>query len=224
MNHGDKLQTEAKNSSVQKTSIFMPRQNKLDWKLNPESNRILIIAFDIETAFGNELSEIYQIGAFSSESDKILVNILPIGNIHWGVTKFAGTNVTTLVDKNGRKMLWHNKEKREIEAIDPNAGFKMFVDWLESQKLKNNAEKLVLIAHGNLDAPCMLNNLGHYGLLERFMSIVDAFGDSMPILNNKLAAVFERLYPGQSFDAHNALADAEALYKIMLKKRPNKDK
>ena len=38
-------------------------------------------------------------------------------------------------------------------------------------------------------------------------------------VNNKVTAAFERLYPGETFEAHNALGDAEALYKILLRRK-----
>ena len=71
----------------------MPQQSKIDLEILDPS-KVLMVCFDIETAEGSELSEIYQIGAISSLQDKILVNMLPQGKIHWGVTKYAGTNVT----------------------------------------------------------------------------------------------------------------------------------
>ena len=76
----------------EKEIVYMPQQNKIDLDLDP--SKVLMVCFDIETAEGSELSEIYQIGAISSLQDKILVNMLPQGKIHWGVTKYAGTNVT----------------------------------------------------------------------------------------------------------------------------------
>ena len=76
----------------EKEIIYMPQQSKIDLDLDP--SKVLMVCFDIETAEGSELSEIYQIGAISSLQDKILVNMLPQGKIHWGVTKYAGTNVT----------------------------------------------------------------------------------------------------------------------------------
>merc|ERR1712038_1041366 len=41
----------------------------------------------------------------------------------------------------------------------------------------------------------------------------------MPFVNNKLAAAYERLFPEEPFEAHNALADAQALHQILWKKQ-----
>ena len=56
-------------------------------------------------------------------------------------------------------------------------------------------------------------------IVDDFMECVDGFGDSLPLIQNKVAAAFERLHPGETFDAHDALADGEALFKILLKKQ-----
>jgi hypothetical protein len=206
-----------KQKQEEKTPMFLPKQGQVDW--SNESN-VLVVCYDIENAYGSELSEIYQIGVMSGLDDKCLINILPDGGIHWGVTKHAGTNVTVDEDRTtGQRRLWHVKHKSEIESVQPLEGLSKFVSWLEERKAKY--DKLVLLAHGNMDAPCMLNNIAHYGLLDRFLMAVDAFGDTMPYISNRLAAAFERLYPGQRFEAHNALADAEALFKVLLKKQPN---
>ena len=39
------------------------------------------------------------------------------------------------------------------------------------------------------------------------------------MIQNNVAAAFARLHPGETFDAHNAFADAEALFKILSKKQ-----
>ena len=111
-----------------------------------------------------------------------------------------------------------------MHTVLPYQGLKYFVDWLKEQKEKHQAKKVILLAHGDLDAPCLLNNLEQYNLAKPFMEIVSGFGDTLPIIQNKLAAAFERLYHGETFDAHNAFADAEALFKILLKKQESQSK
>ena len=63
------------------------------------------------------------------------------------------------------------------------------------------------------------NNLAHYDLLQALVEIVSGFGDTLPMIQNNVAAAFARLHPGETFDAHNAFADAEALFKILSKKQ-----
>lgn len=48
---------------------------------------------------------------------------------------------------------------------------------------------------------------------------MSGFGDTLPMIQNNVAAAFARLHPGETFDAHNAFADAEALFKILSKKQ-----
>ena len=65
-----------KEENEKKEIIYMPRTKKIELSgTNPED--VLIVCFDIETAEGSELSEIYQIGAISSPEEKILGNDTP---------------------------------------------------------------------------------------------------------------------------------------------------
>ena len=89
------------------------------------------------------------------------------------------------------------------------------MDWICDMRSKHCNHKVILAAHGNIDAPVLLNSLAHYGHLTKFTSVVDAFCDTVKFINNKITAAFERLYPDETFEAHNALGDAEALYKIL---------
>ncbi len=216
----DKSNAKGKDESNQKDVIYAPVSKPLTW---PADSKVLVISYDLENAYGSELSEIYQIGLLSSlddsvENNRLLVNILPQGVIHWGVTKYAGTHIKTEFDRTtNEKFLWHVKKKEKLSTIEPREGFKRIVDWIAAQKEASGCEKVVMMAHGNMDAPCFLNNLHYYGLLDQLQ--VDGFGDSVPYIRNRLAAAFERLYPGQRFEAHNALADADALLKILCKKQ-----
>eukprot|EP00493_Phyllostaurus_siculus_P025040 UN25384 len=150
----------AKDNEAEKEIIYMPQQNKIDLEILDPS-KVLMVCFDIETAEGSELSEIYQIGAISSLQDKILVNMLPQGKIHWGVTKYAGTNVTIEI-KDGQRHLWHTKQKQIIPSVSPKEGWKTFMSWLEQLKERHpKIEKIIWASHGSLDAPCLLNNLKH---------------------------------------------------------------
>ena len=98
------------------------------------------------------------------------------------------------------------------------------MSWLEQLKERHpKIEKIIWASHGSLDAPCLLNNLKHYGHLESFFKLTDGFCDTMPFLNNRLIVAFERLYPDEEFEAHNALGDAEALFKILYKRSHDPD-
>ena len=109
--------TKVGNNDSKKTTVYYPRQKKI--KLNQDANtKVLVVCFDVELAFGNEVSEIYQIGAIATNEDKILINILPEGNIHWGVVKYAGTYVSTEYDRvTRRKYLWNSKKREELTSV-----------------------------------------------------------------------------------------------------------
>ena len=203
---------------VEKTIVNYPPVKKLDWNLRECKPKVLVVCYDLELCLGNEASEIYQIGAIASKDDKILINILPEGTIHWGVVKFAGTNVSTEFDRqNGRKYLWHLKKREEIPSTSPKEGWQKFMEWICGLKSKYQCDKIIMAAHGNNDSSVLLNSLSHYGHLETFKENVNAFCDTHDFIRNRVIAAFERLHPGEKFEAHNALADAEALFKILLK-------
>jgi hypothetical protein len=235
----------------------------------------LIIAFDIENASGTWLGEIWQIGAVctnaaaaassssedvtgikqqpsasASASSSFLVNIMPVGTIHWGVTKHC-TNVRVNQDqRTGRRCLWHTIRKQELTpaCVDPATGLESFLNWIENarqehfaafakmniadgkklpvavdsviKQLQHPVSPVILMAHGNLDASNLLNNLAAYGLLSRFESLVVGFADSQRYLRNGLTAISDRLFPNETFHAHNALADAQILFHAVHVKRP----
>ena len=111
----EKKLEEVKSKAQKMTTIYYPRSNKIQWT---GDKRVLVVCFDVELAFGNEVSEIYQIGAIATNEDKILINILPEGNIHWGVVKYAGTFVSTEFDRTSRrKYLWNSKKQEELSPV-----------------------------------------------------------------------------------------------------------
>ena len=91
-----------KKEETKKVTIYMPRLSPVE--SNPEET--LLICYDTENTFGNDLGEIFQIGAILNGEDKFSVTILPQGNIHWGVVKYAGINVEVKYSA-GRKYLQH---------------------------------------------------------------------------------------------------------------------
>lgn len=208
--------TKRRHIKEEKKLYYCPSEVKFQ-----KRGQILVVCFDVETAFGNEISEIYQLGAVVNAEDKFIFTILPQGTIHWGVVKFAGTNVSTEFDeKTGEKFLWHCKQRKKLDHVStPIQGWQDFMTWFCSLKSKYECQQVILAAHGNLDAPVLLNNLDHYGHLSRFLDNIDGFCDTFGFIKNKISAVFDRFYPEDTFEAHNALGDAEALYKILLKKQ-----
>ena len=126
--------------------------------------KTLIVCYDTENAFGNEVGEIFQIGCVSSLEDKFSVTMLPRGNIHWGVIKYSGVNVEVKFTSERRKYLYHSKTKEEIPSVPPLDGFKAFVEWLKNQKKKHDSNNVILVAHGEKDAPTLMNNLHFYNL------------------------------------------------------------
>ena len=106
-----------------------------------------------------------------------------------------------------------------MPTMPPYEGLKSFVSWIKQQKTKHWSKDVILISHGSGDHPMLLNNLAGYNLLQDLSEVVSGFGNTLPILHKSLTKVFHRYFPGgEDFEAHNALADAEALFKILMKK------
>ena len=108
-----------------------------------------------------------------------------------------------------------------MPTMPPYEGLKSFVSWIKQQKTKHWSKDVILISHGSGDHPMLLNNLAGYNLLQDLSEVVSGFGNTLPILHKSLTKVFHRYFPGEDFEAHNALADAEALFKILMKKYKN---
>ena len=67
------------------------------------------------------------------------------------------------------------------------------------------------------------NNLAHYDLLQALVEIVSGFGDTLPMIQNNVAAAFARLHPGETFNnkhykhaSRPDLADSAWKYWAML--------
>ena len=105
-----------------------------------------------------------------------------------------------------------------MPTLPPYEGLKSFVCWIKQQKARHWSTDVILFSHGSGDHPMLLNNLAGYNLLQDLSEIVSGFGNTLPILHKSLTKVFQRYFPGEGFEAHNALADAEALFKILMKK------
>ena len=87
-----------------KVTVYLPKQRTV-----PPNDDTLLICYDTENSYGNDLGEIWQIGSISSadDEDKFSVTILPNGNIHWGVLKYSGVHVEVKHASGGRKLLQH---------------------------------------------------------------------------------------------------------------------
>ena len=93
---------------TKKVTVYLPKLGKV-----PPNDDTLLICYDTENSYGNDLGEIWQIGAvcnLADDEDKFSVTILPKGNIHWGVLKYSGVHVEIKHASGGRKLLQHRYE------------------------------------------------------------------------------------------------------------------
>lgn len=129
-------------------------------------------------------------------------------------------------------MLRHGKKLETVPLEDALSGF---IEFLETEKNSCDEETtLVLVAHNghSFDSPKLINWLKKVGLYQSPILTKVKFGDSMKLAkylklmdpygsksrSNKgygLNNVFQIMCPGEKFDAHTALGDSEALFKIM---------
>ena len=183
------------------------------------SDSHLLIYYDLELTDGSFASEIYQIGGKTGNSN-FSSFMLPKGSIDWGVTKYAG-GITITKDRDGQRQL--TKKCVTIDSVDTKEGLVRFIKWIKHSKKEGNFEKVILIAHGNLDMPALLNNLARDNLMGRFRCTVDYFADSLTYCQTKfknwgkynVPFLHKKVFNREKADVHDALEDATALHDIM---------
>lgn len=204
-------------SSIKKARIESTSQSE-------EGSDSLLICYDLELTDGSFASEIYQLGA-KCGSGSFSRNILPRGDIDWGVTKFA-TNITVKKDNFGNRQLYDTKLKEFVPSFNAKDSYAEFLKWIEDQKILGKHKNVILIAQGNMDMLALVNNVARAGLMEDLLKDVDMFGDSLKYFQNtcktwtkfNLSFVYGQLFPDRpAFKAHSAIEDAIALHDILEK-------
>ena len=186
---------------------------------SPSPTSYLLVYYDLELTYGSLASEIYQVGGSTSKSE-FSVFIIPKGAIHWGVTKRCG-GVRINIDKNGQRSL--AKNSKSLKAVNDSNGLQAFLEWIKKTKEAGRFDKTILIAHGDLDMPALLNNMARAKLLHQFEDSVDYFADSLLYLqthfpdwkNYSISFLCRKILKKENPNPHDALEDAKALHDIM---------
>jgi len=191
----------------------------------------LLICYDLELTDGSFASEIYQIGA-KCRLGSFSKNILPQGNIDWGVTKFA-TNITVQHDDSGSRSLFDIKSKEYVTSSSSKECFGDFLKWIEEQKNLGKYKDVVLVAQGSTDMNALINNMARDGLMKNLLDNVDMFGDSLKYFQTNfknwkkfsVPIVYANVFPDRKgFKAHSAHEDATALHDILEKLNEKNDR
>ena len=138
------------------------------------------------------------------------------------------TEITSLAvgEQSGKRVLVKTSsgQKTVLSSISCCEGLTKFTDWLDNVR-NDKAQKVVLLAHNaqGCDMRHLIRHIEKHNLFPRLSSLVLGFVDSL-----KYARVaYEGVYTGfslpelysnvfnNSFDAHDASADAEALRKLV---------
>jgi len=235
MNSASRSITPQKRCLTNSLSSSVVKKSRLDNDKVEESHATskakstLLVSFDLEQTDGSFASEIYQIGAKCKHST-FAKNILPLGNIDWGVTKHC-TNITVKKER-GVAGLFDTKKKQFVSAVDAKQGLKEFLDWLNGQRREGNYKDVILISHGDGDMPALINNMARADLLKELNESVGMFADSLKYFQKNFkdwtkfrlplvyAEVFPRLPP---YQAHSAVCDASALHDILEELNKDKD-
>merc|ERR1719402_1321373 len=199
-------------SSAEKKSRL--DNDKVAESLKPRETPSLLVSFDLELTDGSFASEIYQIGAKCKHST-FAKNILPLGNIDWGVTKHC-TNITVKKER-GVAGLFDTKKKQYVLAVEAKQGLKEFLDWLNEQRREGNYKDVILISHGDGDMPSLINNMARADLLKDLGESVNMFADSLKYFQKnfkdwkkfRLPLVYADVFPHlPPYKAHSAVDDA----------------
>ena len=187
-------------------------------KLMPSSSRS-IVWFDLETTSLQRSCQIIQIAASVDDGhdvENLQFNqyLLPTESISAKATEVTGLTVSRVGGQ--RRLVKHGKP---LEALDQGCGLSSFLNWLEDL-----GKSVVLVGHNchSFDMRVFLNSVMREGLLSDFSDFVDGFGDSLPALKSVLPGqasyslpVLHKEVLGEQFQAHDALADVEALVRLV---------
>jgi len=229
--HGDK--TANKRCLSPDSDLTEDKSNKKARKDSTEvtEGSSLLICYDLELTDGSFASEIYQIGA-KCRLGSFSKNILPQGNIDWGVTKFA-TNITVQHDDSGSRSLFDIKSKEYVTSSSSKECFGDFLKWIEEQKNLGKYKDVVLVAQGSTDMNALINNMARDGLMKNLLDNVDMFGDSLKYFQTNfknwkkfsVPIVYANVFPDRKgFKAHSAHEDATALHDILEKLNEKNDR
>jgi len=130
-----------------------PQSLDTETQRSDESNKFLIICFDLELTDGSYASEIFQIGARAGENG-FSCYILPRGVIDWGVTRYVNGIKVTDKNEEGRRLV--DKDRQLIESLGPKEGLESFLTWIEEEKKAGGSSSAILVSHGTTDMPALL--------------------------------------------------------------------
>jgi len=206
----------AKRKSLTEPDVEIVNEPK---KQKRSSDSTLVVCFDLELTDGAISSEIFQLGAATSVSEYSSF-ILPKGAIDWGVTRFVN-GIKVGMGTHGRQL---ESKEGVIASVDSHEGLSGFIDWITLMKDREQSDQVILISHGEMDVPALMNNLARDGLLDKLKEKVDLFVDSLKYFQAnfpnwttyKLPLMYKNTFPDRNpFKAHDALADAKSLYEIL---------
>ena len=200
------------------TAIPAPLATPALEQLMPSSSRS-IVWFDLETTSLQRSCQIIQIaasvdGGHDVENLQFNQYLLPTESISAKATEVTGQTVSRVGGQ--RRLVKHGKP---LEALDQGCGLSSFFNWLEELDTS-----VVLVGQNchSLDMRVFLNSVMREGLLSDFSDFVDGFGDSLPALKSVLPGqasyslpVLHKKVLGEQFQAHDALADVEALARLV---------
>ena len=196
-------------------------ENSETYTIEACSSPYLLICYDLELCDGSMAGEIYQLGA-TTRNSKFSTNILPEGSIDERVTKHCG-GISVLNKANGQRCLMRRGDI--LNSTTGKEGLNSFVEWIKTTKRLGEYDNVVLCAHGALDMPVLINNLAKVHLLDEFRSVVDRFVNTEEYFVNKfpegrklgISSMYKKLFDQKLKNAHDALEDATALYRLMVK-------
>ena len=125
-----------------------------------------------------------------------------------------GIKVVNKNNEGGRRLV--DKDRQMITSLGPKEGLESFLAWIDQEKFEGGYTSAILVSHGNMDMPALLNNVAREGLQEKFNNSVQHFADSLSYFQkfhgewgkHGLASISQRLLPEEAFKPHDAGEDA----------------
>ncbi|XP_045614886.1 uncharacterized protein eEF1gamma isoform X1 [Procambarus clarkii] len=173
-------------------------------------NIVNLVYFDVETTGFERDCDIIQLSAVMGNL-QFNQYVQPNKSVAWQAAEITG-----LTYKLGS--LYHHNKK--VEAVNPEKALQLFISWLEP------LAPVTLVAHNcyRFDARKLLNIFKKFRLENTLAELVVGFVDTLPLfrkmypsLENHKQETLVRVLLKESYDAHNALADVQALQKLVAK-------
>jgi len=176
-----------------------------------------LIFYDLEWT-GAELLQIGAVthGCLESFERTILTN----ADVHYKVAEKI--KIETRCDGDGRRRVYDSQSGKFIPTVSLISALEELLDWIKTVYFK--VGQVILVSHGSLDIPILIQNFAKYNLDDEFQERISAFVNFQDYIKMyfiglpyALADLVKVCDLQKSYRQHSAIDDAKALHDVFLK-------